>query len=127
MFKGYLRDHYDLDYLTAPLNSKTEAPIAPTRQLLSTWIVEAWEKVPEELVRKSLTACGYIPEDQINASNEDAIIFYSAAKVGTLVEKLCGEDAHTTFEDEGAIGPDPFPPSGDEGNDENEEMFSKFD
>ena len=102
------------------MNSKTGAPISPTRHLLSGFILGAWEKVPEELVRKSLTACGYIPEDQINASNEDAIIFYSAAKVGTLVEKLCGEDSGTNFEDKGAIGPDPFPPSYDEGDYENE-------
>ena len=69
---------------------------------------------------ESQTACGYIPEDEINASNEDAIIPYSEAKVGTLVEKLCGEDAGTNFEDKGAVGPDPFPPSYDEGDYENE-------
>ena len=41
VFKGYLRDLYDLYYLTAPLNYKTGAPIALTRQIISTWIVEA--------------------------------------------------------------------------------------
>ena len=90
VFKGYLCNLYDLYSLTAPLNSKTGAPIAPTRQLLFTWIVEAWEKFPEELVRKSWTACVYIHEDEINASNEDAIIPYSATKVGALVEKSFG-------------------------------------
>ena len=100
VFKGYVCNLYYLYSLTAPLNSKTGAPIAPTRQLLFTWIVEAWEKFPEQLVRKSWTACVYIPEDEINASNEDAIIPYSEAKVGSLVEKICGEYAHTNFEDE---------------------------
>ena len=127
VFKGYFRDLYDLYSLTAPLNSKTGAPIAPTRKILSTWILKAWEKVPEYLVRKSWTACVYIPEYKINASNEDAIITYSAAKVGNLVGKLCGENYCTNFEDEVAVGPDPFPSSDDEGDDDNEEMFSEFD
>ena len=78
-------------------------------------------------MRKSCTACGYIPEDEINASNEGAIIPYSAARVGTLVEKLCREYARTNFENEGAVGPYPSPLSDDEGDDENEEVFSKFD
>ena len=69
LFKGYFHNLYDLYSLTAPLNSKTGAPIAPTRQLLFTWIVEAWEKFPEELVRKSWTACVYTPTNEINASN----------------------------------------------------------
>ena len=76
---------------------------------------------------KSWTACGYIPEDKINASNEDAIISYSAIKVGNLVDKRFGEDSHTNFEDKGVVGPDPFPPSDDEGDGENEEIFSEFD
>ena len=42
VFKGYLRNIYDLYYITDPLNYKTRAPIATTRQLLSTWIVEDW-------------------------------------------------------------------------------------
>ena len=97
VFKGYFCDLYNLYSLADPLNSKTGAPIAPTGQLLSTWIVESWEKVLEELVRKSRTACVYIPEDEINASNKDAIISYSAAKVGTIVEKLCGRYSCTNF------------------------------
>ena len=68
-------------------------------------------------MRKSWTACGYIPEDKINDSKEDAIIPYSAADIGTLMEKKIGEDVHTNFEDKGAIGPNPFPPSDDESDD----------
>ena len=110
VFKVYLHNLYDLYYFTSPLNYKTVAPIAPTRQILFTWVVEAWESFPEELVRKSWTACVYIPEDEINASNEYAIIPYSTAKVGALVEKICGEDTHTNFEDKVAVGPNPSPP-----------------
>ena len=60
---------------------------------------------------KSWTACGYISEDEINASNKYAIIPYSVENVGTMVEKFCGEDACTNFEDEGANGPEPFFPA----------------
>ena len=61
VFKCYFRDLYALYHLTATLNSKTGVPIAPTRQILSTWIVESWGKIPEELVSNTWTACGYIP------------------------------------------------------------------
>ena len=60
-------------------------------------------------MRKSWTACVYTPKNEINASNEDAIIPYSTAEVRALVEKICGEDAHTNFEDEVAVGPNPSP------------------
>ena len=75
---------------------------------------------------KSWTAVGYIHDNEINASNEDAIIPYSSGKVGTLVEKLCCENAHTNFEDNGAVGPDHFHPSYDDGDYENEEIFIDF-
>ena len=63
VFNDYFRYLYEIYSISANLNYKTGAPIAPNMNILSTWIVEAWEKVPEELVRKSWTACGYIPED----------------------------------------------------------------
>ena len=78
-------------------------------------------------MRKSYTACGYIPEVEINVSNEDANIPYSAANAVNLLEKLCVECARTNFEDKGAVVPDPFSPSDYDGDDENEEMFSEFD
>ena len=127
VFNGYLHKIYDLYSLTDTFNSKNGAPISTTRQLISTCIIESQEKVLEDLVRKSWTACGYIPEDEINASNEDAIILYSEVKVGNMVEKRFGEYDCTNFEDEGAVGTDHFYPSDAEGDDENKEMFSKFD
>ena len=43
------------------------------------------------------------------------------------MDKLCGEDANTNFEDEVAVGPGTLSPRNDEGDDENEEMFGDFD
>jgi len=31
---------------------------APTRNLVLRWIKEAWQKIPEELVKKSFKSCG---------------------------------------------------------------------
>ena len=49
VFKGYRRDIYDMWALTSPINKATGAPHPPTRQQCATWVVEAWEKVSEEL------------------------------------------------------------------------------
>lgn len=45
--------------LTAPVHEETGNPIAPTRQMISNWVVKAWEKVPEELVYKAWLVGGY--------------------------------------------------------------------
>ena len=58
VFKAFFRDIYDNYILTAPIGN-TGNPTPPSRQLLSMWVVEAWEKIPAELVVKSWTACGY--------------------------------------------------------------------
>ena len=42
VFKGYFCDLYKLYSLADPLNSKTGAPISPTRQILSNFILGAW-------------------------------------------------------------------------------------
>ena len=52
VFKGHFRDLYDLYIMTAPIGN-TGNPQAPSRQLLSTWVVKAWDLIPEELARKS--------------------------------------------------------------------------
>ena len=39
VFKGSLCNLYDLYFITDTLNSKNGAPIAPNRQLFSTWIL----------------------------------------------------------------------------------------
>ena len=73
----------------------------------------AWAMIPEELVRRSWTACGYKSEQDLASSNEGAILVYDNREVGTMVEEICGADVRTNFE--GAeCGPDPFHPSDDE-------------
>ena len=52
MFKGLYRYYYYYYMLYAPSNNRGQ-PVAPTHQLCATWVVKAWNKVSEELVRKS--------------------------------------------------------------------------
>ena len=59
IFKGFYRELYDNYMLTAPEHKETGNPIAPTRQMISNWVVKAWEKVPEELVYKAWLVGGY--------------------------------------------------------------------
>jgi hypothetical protein len=41
------------------------APTVSSRQLLSSWVVQAWDMISEELVKKSWIACGYSPENEL--------------------------------------------------------------
>ena len=75
VFKAYFRDLYDLYILTAPIGN-TVNPQAPSRQLLATWVVQAWDMIPEELVRKSWTACGYPAEKDLECSNANYVVFF---------------------------------------------------
>jgi hypothetical protein len=122
VFKGHFRDLYDAYVLTAPIDDKG-SPKPPSRQLLATWAVKAWDMIPEELVRKSWTACGYDEEDKLCCENETAIVAFSNAEVGTMVERICGGDARTNFESI-EFDADPFFPEDDE--DEVEEVFVEF-
>jgi len=47
VFKVYFRDFYDEYVLNAPITEKGN-PKPPSRQLLATWVVKAWEKIPEQ-------------------------------------------------------------------------------
>ena len=112
VFKGHFRDLYDLYILTAPIG-KTGNPKAPSIQLLATWIVKAWDLIPEELVRKSWTACGYKSEKNLSCSNGGTMVVFTDEQVGTMVEEICGEAVRTNFEDV-ECGPDPMHPSDEE-------------
>ena len=46
VFKGYLRELYDIFALIAPVNRDTGAPSLPFPQQISTWIVKVWDQVP---------------------------------------------------------------------------------
>ena len=58
LFKGLYRYYYDCYIISAPSNDKGQ-PISPTRQICPTWVGKAWNKVPEELVRKFWGVWGY--------------------------------------------------------------------
>ena len=87
--------------LNAPINDQTGHPYAPSRQLLAMWVVQAWKKIPEELVKKAWVVSGYTDmvdlEDQA-ASRE--IVEYSTEDLGSMVEKYVGDDAMMAWIDE---------------------------
>ena len=59
VFKSHFWDKYDKYILQAEVVNG--CPKAPPRQLLAKWVVEAWEMIPEELMRKAWTSCRYTP------------------------------------------------------------------
>ena len=91
VFKGYFRDLYDAYILSAPLTEKG-TPLAPSRQQLATWVVEAWDKIPEEMVRKSWTACGYTPEGEISFPDRGQIVPWTEDAVHAMVKEFCGQE-----------------------------------
>ena len=58
------QDREGQDRFITPGNIQ-HTPIASSRQLLSSWIVQAWDMISEELVKKSWIACGYPPENEL--------------------------------------------------------------
>ena len=121
VFKGHFRDLYDHYTLTAPMNNGSTK--APTRQLFATWVVQAWDMNPADLVRRSWTACGYPNEDEITGANEGAVVAYTGEQVESLVERLYrgngpdgderGAEVRSDFMDEACVGEDPHFPSDD--------------
>lgn len=100
VFKGYFRDMYDEYILSAPVHPERGTPLPPSRQQLATWVVEAWDKIPEEMVRKSWTACGYQPEGQLSSSDGCEIVPWTDNEVRDMVKKYCGQDASDYLLDE---------------------------
>ena len=49
--KGCSGDFFDIRMLTAPTNSRIWHPLMPSRQLFETWVVDAWDKDPESLIK----------------------------------------------------------------------------
>ena len=67
VFKGLYRDEYDNYMLTAP--TRNEHPITPSRQLCATWVVKAWEQIPEALIRKAWDLANYKSMEEIEREN----------------------------------------------------------
>ena len=114
VFKGYLRDYYDQWSLTAPINKNTGAPLPPSRQQMTNWVVQAWDKVPEELCAKAWTACGYKTQEDLAGDKDTAIIAYTDKEVEKMVEQVAGADDLVNFLDSAMVDADPpHPEEGD--------------
>ena len=75
--KGFYRDLCDTHMINAPVNPSTGHPLIPSRQLCATWVVSAWERVPEALVKKAWVVGNYVAFEKLqkqdiheSASNE---------------------------------------------------------
>ena len=110
VFKGYFRDIFEEWSLQAPIHEDTGHPYPPTRQLLAQWVVEAWDMVSEELVKKSWEVCGY---KSVGALRSDAatteIVELTDHDLGAEVETIAGDDAKMAWIDDRNKRDDAFP------------------
>ena len=58
VFKIFIREIYDVWALNTPINPTKGAPLPPTCQQVASWVVQAWDKINEELCIQYCTACG---------------------------------------------------------------------
>lgn len=72
IWKSLYRDEYDEYSLTCPTNATTGHPLAPSRQQMAHWIVDSWDEIPADLVKKAWTACGYLPQKDLAQWGADA-------------------------------------------------------
>eukprot|EP00957_Ditylum_brightwellii_P024333 1835324-Ditylum_brightwellii.AAC.1 len=109
VFKDHFRDLFQQWSLAAPTNDKGH-PKAPSCQLLVTWAMEAWEKVPKELVQRSWAVCHYKSTEEIANGNtsSSAVVAYDEAKLGQIVEQVAGTDALTLYNDPENAAEDEF-------------------
>ena len=97
LFKGVFRDVYD-QYMITLQFIPSGNPKPPTRQLLATWVVKAWDVVQAEILIKSWTECGYPPDYMIGTTNKATIFTYSPKQISTLVKIICGPNSRTNFD-----------------------------
>ena len=115
IFKGFFRDLFEEWSLNAPINEKTGHPYAPSCQLLAQWVVQAWDRISEDLVRKAWAVCGYRPvEDLEGEATSDAVVEYSQQELGTIVERIMGDDARMAWIDEANEREPPLPEDSDD-------------
>ena len=65
IMKGFYRDSHDTHMIDAPANPSTGHPFIPSRQLCATWVVSAWERVPEALVKKAWITANYVEFEKL--------------------------------------------------------------
>ena len=75
-------------------------PKPPSRQLLATWVVKAWEKIPEQLVRKAWIACGYQTEEQLCSKTLGQMVVWDENAIMKNLAEICGDDAVTHYRSE---------------------------
>ena len=121
VFKGHLRDLYDQWSLTCPVNPNNGAPYPPTRQLCARWVVEAWDKIPEELCRNAWTHCGYKSKSELGTGSE--MVRHTAQETSLMVQRIIGDDAAIGIDD--AEITDPMDPHSDDEDDEVEEVYAQ--
>ena len=83
--------------LNAPGNPVTGHPFAPSRQLCATWVVAAWERVPEELVRKAWTVGNYKTFEELQQSpgeesSENDIVIYNQNNIVEIIAEVENSD-----------------------------------
>ena len=95
--KGYYRDLHDTYMLNAPGNPVTGHPFTPSRQLCATWLVAAWERVPEDLVRKAWTVGNYKTFEELQQSpgeesSENDIVIYNQNNIVEIIAEVENSD-----------------------------------
>ena len=62
----------------------------PSRQLCAQWVVDAWDKIPESLIRKAWDLCGYKKVSELNNGSEynGDVVDYSAFNENTVEMEL---------------------------------------
>lgn len=99
--KGNYRDHYDIYMRSALLNMKGQ-PIPPSRQLCAEWVVQAWNKIPKELIQKSWDVCGYKSINELQnreISINNIVTEFNVAQMVQIMESAGGSDTIPSLDD----------------------------
>ena len=94
LFKENYCDLCDQWMVTAPINLKTGHPIPISRQLWAQWAVLAWEKIPNVLVKKAWTGCGF---KSLQSDPSTDLVLGSGDDTVQMIEELAGEEAVAHF------------------------------
>ena len=83
--------------LNAPANPTTGHPFVPSRQLCAIWVVSAWERVPEALVRKAWTVGNYKTFEELQQSpNEESsehdIVIHDQNNIVNIIAEVQNSD-----------------------------------
>ena len=81
------------------VDQKTGHTYTSSLQLLATLVVQAWEKVPTELIRKALVFSGYTETAKLHEeeASQEIVQFSKKEVLGTTVEKIAGDDGRMVW------------------------------